>query len=542
MSDVLELQGRLVSATVDAPDRDVVGRVRFTTLPDGAAGNPFTGELAVIDTVTQRRWPAPDDVTQVDVGDAYVYPGLTDLHSHLGFATLPLWHEPTRTSPWLHRDLWPGADSYKPNVTWPAYAYLKGAPEELLAYAQVRALAGGTTSIQGWPAARGTPANRLVRNTDDDLERDLVRTSVVNLSAAELDQRRSLLDDGHTLVYHLSEGQPGSLAAREFAEAATAGVLRQRLVAIHCAAVGDAELRQWRVHAELAGEDSPGAIVWSPLSNLWLYGTTTDVVAARRHGITMCLGSDWGPSGSKHLLGELKVARRVVERAGLDLSAQDLGLMATANPGDVLARAWRGVGPGRLEPGRLADAVVVVNRHDDPWENLVRATERDVRLVVMDGRAVYGERTLMRAAGETRTTAVRIGAVTRHVPLRDPADPTRTWTWRSVLARLRAVQSDPVAAIEHGLEVETALVQGRFDHAGAGPSVGPRRPPLVLEPDMPGGPEAVAGPPPPGTAFDAPPLPTLVHDRTWFRDLDAHGFHQGVLGGLDELFDREDDR
>ena len=53
----------------------------------------------------------------------------------------------------MHRDLWPGAPSYKPAVSWPAYAYMKGAPEALLAYAQVRALAGGTTTIQGWPNA-----------------------------------------------------------------------------------------------------------------------------------------------------------------------------------------------------------------------------------------------------------------------------------------------------------------------------------------------------------------------------------------------------
>lgn len=536
----LELQGRLVPATADAPDRDHLGRVRFTTLAEGVDGNPFDGELAVVDTVTTRRWPAPDGVTQVDVGESYVYPGLTDLHSHVGFATLPLWHEPSRTTPWLHRDLWPGADSYKPNVSWPAYAYLKGAPEEVLAYAQVRALAGGTTSIQGWPSTRGTPTNLLVRNTDDDLERDLVRTSVVNLSTNELEQRRDLLDRGHTLVYHLSEGQPGSLAAREFAEAATAGILRRRLVAIHCAAVGEDELRQWRIHAELAGEDAPGAIVWSPLSNLWLYGTTTDVAAARRQGVTVCLGSDWGPSGSKSLLGELKVARRWVERAGLDLSATDLGLMATAAPGDVLARSWRGVGPGRLEPGRLADAVVVANHHDDPWENLLRATEQDVQLVVAGGRAVYGTRDLMRAAGQRATTAVRIGRSTRHVPLRDPDDPSRTWTWRRVLARLREVHADPLSAIEQGLRAETAFVRGEFDTHG--PSAGPRRPPLVLEPDMAGGPEAVAGPPPPGTTFDMPALPSLVHDRTWFRDLAHHGFHDGVLDDLEDLFTWEHDR
>ena len=51
-----------------------------------------------------------------------------------------------------------------------------------------------------------------------------------------------------------------------------------------------------------------GSIVWSPFSNLWLYRGTTDVLAARAAGVRICLGADWSPSGSKNLLGELKVA------------------------------------------------------------------------------------------------------------------------------------------------------------------------------------------------------------------------------------------
>ena len=213
----------------------------------------------VVDSVRHGRHAAPAGVDQVDVGDAYIYPGLTDLHSHLGFATLPLWHEPTRTvGPWMHRDLWPGAASYKPAVSWPAYAYMKGAPEALLVYAQVRALAGGTTTIQGWPNANVAPANQLVRSVDDGVDPDAVRTSVINLTSAELDDRRALLDDGRTLVYHLCEGQRGSKVAREFADVATAGCLRHRLIAIHCSAVGDDEFRQWKVHAELADQKRTG--------------------------------------------------------------------------------------------------------------------------------------------------------------------------------------------------------------------------------------------------------------------------------------------
>ena len=510
---MLEIQGHVVPMTTADTQQHFVGRVRMNG--------------AVVDSVLEGRHDPPPDVLQVDVGEAFVYPGLTDLHSHIGFATLPLWHEPTRTSgPWLHRDLWPSAPSYKPGVSWPAYAYLKGAPEELLAYAQVRALAGGTTTIQGWPNANGTPANQLVRSVDDGVDPNSIRTSVINLTSAELDDRRALLDEGCSLVYHLAEGQRGSKVAREFADAATAGCLRHRLIAIHCCAVGDDEFKQWNVHAELSDNASPGGVVWSPFSNLWLYDQTTDVLAARAHGVSVCIGSDWGPSGSKNLLGELKVAYTWVQHAGLALTPFDLAEMVTSNPGDLLTRAWAGQGPGRLEPGRMADAVVIAKRYDDPWTNLLLARERDVMLVVGDGQARYGTQGLMKAAGQTATTSMRIGNSSRHFVLHRPDDPTKTWTWTSVMKTLRGVQADPVKAIEQGLAVEA------IDADVTTPSTGR----LILESDMPGGPNSVAGPPPPGTKFDAPPLPTLIHDSTWFDSVRAAGYQGNLLDDLDQLF------
>jgi 5-methylthioadenosine/S-adenosylhomocysteine deaminase len=510
---MLELQGHIVPmATADA-QKHFTGRVRF----DGA----------VVDKVLTGRSTPPQGVRQIDVGDAYVYPGLTDLHSHLGFATLPLWHEPARTSgPWLHRDLWPSAPSYKPAVSWPAYAYLKGAPEALLAYAQVRALAGGTTTIQGWPNANGNPANQLVRSVDDGVDPDSIRTSVINLSTAELDDRRTLLDEGRALVYHLCEGQRGSKVAREFTDVATSGCLRHRLIAIHCCAVGEEEFRQWNVHADLSDGAAPGGVVWSPFSNLWLYDQTTDVLAARAHGVLVSIGSDWGPSGSKNLLGELKVAHTWVRHAGIDVSPFDLVEMVTSNPGDLLARAWSGLAPGRLQPGRMADAVVVAKRYADPWTNLVLARERDIMLVIGDGRARYGTAGLMKKAGENSTTSMRVGSATRRFALSRPDDPTVTWTWTSVMKELRDVQADPVKAIEQGLAVEALEADVTTTSTGT----------LILESDMPGGPNSVAGPPPPGTHFDAPPLPSLIHDDIWFADVRAAGYHNHVLDNLDKLF------
>ena len=77
---------------------------------------------------------------------------------------------------------------------------------------------------------------------------------------------------------------------------------QEGLIGIHCTALEDADYAAWNEKAN--GE---GTVVWSPFSNIWLYGDTTDVLAARKH-MRVCLGSDWSPSGTRNLLGELKVA------------------------------------------------------------------------------------------------------------------------------------------------------------------------------------------------------------------------------------------
>ena len=77
--------------------------------------------------------------------------------------------------------------------------------------------------------------------------------------------------------------------------------MHPNLIGIHSTALGADQYEDW-------ASAGPGAVVWSPFSNIWLYGDTTDVLAARRLGHLVCLGSDWGPSGTKNLLGELKVA------------------------------------------------------------------------------------------------------------------------------------------------------------------------------------------------------------------------------------------
>ena len=78
----------------------------------------------------------------------------------------------------------------------------------------------------------------------------------------------------------------GSLVRREFVDSANAGCLGKTFIGIHCNSVQQADWALWP-------KAQAGAVVWSPFSNLWLYGSTTDIASARKQGIAICIGSDW---------------------------------------------------------------------------------------------------------------------------------------------------------------------------------------------------------------------------------------------------------
>ena len=70
--------------------------------------------------------------------------------------------------------------------------------------------------------------------------------------------------------------------------------------------------------------------MWSPQSNLRLYGETTLAAQALEAGMTVGLGADWLPSGSLSLLAEMKVARQQLWIQGFDVPADKLVAMVTS--------------------------------------------------------------------------------------------------------------------------------------------------------------------------------------------------------------------
>ncbi len=109
--------------------------------------------------------------------------------------------------------------------------------------------------------------------------------------------------------------------------------------------------------------------------------------------VPIALGSDWSPSGSKNLLGELKVAR-LAAPAGVD--DRDLVDMATCTPAQMLG--WQAA-LGSLATGFRADLIAVAGTTADPYTQLVDALETDVVLVMINGIPRSGTPALMQALG-----------------------------------------------------------------------------------------------------------------------------------------------
>lgn len=384
------LAGRVVTmdddATVVDDGRLVIDRGRIVAVVDAGAGEPVPDAFAT----------APVHAT-----GGTLYPGLVDLHNHFVYNVLPLWNVPRR---YRNRTQWPRADGYAGGVTLPVRALAEDADtaKALVRYVEAKALVGGTTTGQGI-RTRVHGGARLfqgaMRNLEETGDPALPEagTRVPNLyvNPENVASFRRSLDTRTAYLYHLAEGVDDN-ARRTFTDLADNELLAGSLVGIHCLGLAPDDL------GALAG--SGAKAVWSPFSNLLLYGETLDLAALVEARVPFAIGCDWSPTGSKNLLQELKVARWVVGEQGAPLADADLVRAVTA--GAAAAVGW-GDAIGTLTPGAYADVLVVEGDGGDPYAMLIDATERDVELVVVHGLPRYGDRRLLRAvvAGDDRASA-----------------------------------------------------------------------------------------------------------------------------------------
>ena len=131
------------------------------------------------------------------------------------------------------------------------------------------------------------------------------------------------------------------------------------------------------------------SVVWCGDSNMFMFNETTNIKMLLDMGINVCIGTDSPMSGGLNLLHEMRFDRDLYEKMyGEKLSDETIFKMVTENP----VKAFRVKGGGMLKEGSDADIVVFNDTGgDSPESSVVNAELKDVMLVVIDGRPVYGD-------------------------------------------------------------------------------------------------------------------------------------------------------
>ena len=332
-----------------------------------------------------------------------IFPGLIDASTYAHF---DVFDENDWSPPHLYAD----HDGYTGDARYGALVdakqYLNGEGSavddgcEMDKYSEIKALLAGTTSL----VTHATPANRacyasLARTIDEspnDLGADYVQTATLFPTTAAADGVCANFTSGSTHAYLIPIGEGTSAAAlAEFQQLGTVTTTDGCLYAPQTAivdgtALGDAELTTMSQHGM--------SLVWTPHSDMALYGASANVALARTKGINVALGTNWSITGSHDLLAEMRYADALDDASGDALTAFDLVRMVTTNAAHALALDAT---LGSIAAGRKADLTVIGGTCSAPWSALVNAKARDVRLVLVGGVPLYGDATLQSAAPAT---------------------------------------------------------------------------------------------------------------------------------------------
>ncbi|TBA52711.1 amidohydrolase family protein [Rhizobium ruizarguesonis] len=351
----------------------------FTVLRDGIVWIEANRIVAVADAIANA--PSGFEHIQPIMTGGTIFPGLIELHNHLAYDVLRLWEVPKQYG---NRGQWQGTPEYQALVSGPMKVLGKapGIAPAIARYTEAKCLLGGTTTSQGLTLFSNSGIKRkyrgLIRNAEESLDSNLsdAMARIPDYEAKDKETFLRYLKNYKCFLLHLSEGIDES-ARNHFLSLEIepdTWAIAPSLTGIHCTALQPEDF-------ERLAQNGAG-MVWSPLSNLMLYGKTAGIKAARSAGVRIGLGSDWSPTGSKNLLHEMKIAWRYSELEGGVFSQREVVAMATISAAGLLR--WDRY-LGSIETGKYADLIVVRGNGGDPYDSLLNADETGIDLVVVDG-------------------------------------------------------------------------------------------------------------------------------------------------------------
>ncbi|HZF50067.1 MAG TPA: DUF4215 domain-containing protein [Polyangiaceae bacterium] len=348
-------------------------------------GQVLVDEQGVIACVGCDCASKASGATAITCPTGVISPGLINTHDHITYAH----NSPPKdqTERFEHRHDW--------RLGLHCHGELSaagGASDDEIRFGELRFLMGGATSTVGSGSATG-----LLRNLDKADQEGLGQpqvtlstfplgdTSGTQASAGCYQFKIGSAGSTDAFLAHVSEGID-AYARNEFAclsSTANGGkdLLLPKSGFIHAVGVSP------RDYAEMAAEGA--SLIWSPRSNVALYGDTAAVAAASRLGVKIALGTDWISSGSMNLLRELRCADTLdTTYFGGAFTDEELWLMVTANAAE--ATATDDV-LGTLAAGKTADISIFKGDAKKDHRAIIDAEPADVLLVLRGGKALYGD-------------------------------------------------------------------------------------------------------------------------------------------------------
>lgn len=358
--------------------------------------NGFANQFLIIDGdrikgIANEKSGVPDGYLRVqDFAEDYVYPGFIDTHNHPHYNFIPQWLPskpadlPETCNPYCNRYQWQKEKSYEASIKM-AYdqAYTSGHEIDGLRYGHLRALVGGVTTIEGGndPGQPPTQLRTLWKHAASS-----TKGVAVLRDNGKLKEFKEALDAKviRRLFLHVAEGTDTE-SKDELSILEQASLLRPEVILIHAIPFEAEELMKIREHKV--------PLVWSPRSNLLLYGQTMDIEKVLENDIPVALAPDWTITGSSNMLQELKCAREYADTNRLDnIDNKQLYRMVTESAAQIAGLEQGGqLFGGKLAPESYADFVVIKKKKENPFDNLLAVTEEDIRLIVIGGQPVLGE-------------------------------------------------------------------------------------------------------------------------------------------------------
>lgn len=331
---------------------------------------------------------APFDAT-ITCADAVISPGLINTHDHISYAHN--WPIGDGVDRYEHRHDWREGQNGHAPLSNPG-----GAPAEDVLAAELRFVMSGATST----ASAGGQAG-LLRNVDssdnEGLPLQAADSDTFPLDDSDGTQRADDCNYGDSPT---SEGFVAGLAA--YLPHIGEGIDQYAQNELYCAATGPdvIEANVAIVHATGATIDdamrlaeSRAQVIWSPRSNVVLYGSTAPVTMLDTLGVNIALGTDWLPSGSMNMLRELACADYLDEvHFGGHFSDKQLWDMVTTNAAFAVGAEH---GLGMIKPGYVADLAIFANGEQELHGAVVRGHESQVALVLRGGVPLFGDADLL---------------------------------------------------------------------------------------------------------------------------------------------------